>query len=104
MYTLTPGLLSLGLADNCIGDEGASSLADLLRQTGTLQRLLLSGNEVADEGGSKLVAALTQNNSLKALYLAGVHLSPSPSFLSLSLSLWGYVSEWCRLSAESTGG
>ena len=66
------GLLSLGLSDNCISDEGASSLADLLRQTGSLQRLLLSGNEVGDEGGSKLVAALTQNTSLKALYLAGV--------------------------------
>ena len=73
MYAyLHVGLLSLGLADNCVGDEGASSLADLLRQTGYLQRLLLSGNEVADEGGSKLVAALTQNTSLKALYLARV--------------------------------
>ena len=66
------GLLSLGLADNLIGDEGASSLADLLRQTGSLQRLLLSGNEVADEGGSKLVAALSQNTSLKALHLSRV--------------------------------
>jgi hypothetical protein len=73
MYAcLLVGLLSLGLADNCVRDEGASSLADLLRQTGYLQRLLLSGNEVADEGGSKLVAALTQNTSLKALYLARV--------------------------------
>ena len=66
------GLLSLGLADNRISDEGASSLADLLRQTDCLQRLVLSGNDIHDEGGSKLVAALSQNRSLKGLYLAGV--------------------------------
>ena len=67
-----PGLLSLGLADNCISDEGASSLAELLRYTDTLQRLVLSGNDIHDEGGGTLVAALSQNRSLKGLYLASV--------------------------------
>ncbi len=71
---LPSGLLSLGLSDNCIGDMGASSLAELLIQTDTLQKLFLSGNNVHDEGGSKLVAALSQNRSLKGLYLAGVSL------------------------------
>ena len=69
---LHPELLSLGLADNCISDEGASSLAELLRYTDTLQRLVLSGNDIHDEGGGTLVAALSQNRSLKGLYLASV--------------------------------
>lgn len=71
-FTVTAGLLSLGLADNRISDVGASSLADLLRQSDTLQRLVLSGNDIHDEGGGTLVAALSQNRSLKALYLATV--------------------------------
>ena len=49
-------------------------MADLLRQTGSLQRLILSGNEIGDEGGSKLVAALSQNTSLKGLYIADVRM------------------------------
>ena len=76
-------LLSLGLADNRIGDEGALALADLLRQSDTLQRLVLSGNEIGDEGGSKLVASLSQNCSLKGLYLAGVS-SDAPCMLCLT--------------------
>ena len=66
------GLLCLGLADNLVGDKGAGALADLIRQTDTLQKLVLSQNEVGDEGASKLVAALSQNQSLKGLYLARV--------------------------------
>ena len=69
---LHPELLSLGLADNCISDEGASSLTELLRYTDTLQHLVLSVNDIHDEGGGTLVAALSQNRSLKGLYLASV--------------------------------
>ena len=65
-------LLSLGLADNRIGDEGAASLAELIRQTDTLQKVTLSGNDIHDEGGTMLMAALSQNTSLQGLYLAGV--------------------------------
>ena len=67
-----PDLLSLGLADNCISNEGASSLAELIRQTDTLEKITLSGNDIYDEGGSMLMAALSQNTSLQGLYLAGV--------------------------------
>ena len=71
IYTST-GLLSLGLADNHIRDDGAAALAQLIRATDTLEVLMLSGNEIGDDGGGILVAALSQNASLKALYLAGV--------------------------------
>lgn len=65
-------LLSLGLADNRISNNGASSFAELIRQTDTLQKVTLSGNDIQDEGGSMLIAALSQNTSLQGLYLAGV--------------------------------
>ncbi len=66
------GLISLGLADNRISDSGATALADLLRYTDTLQKLVLSGNDIHNEGGGTLVAALSQNTSLTGLYLAEV--------------------------------
>ena len=66
------GLVSLGLADNLICNDGASALAELVRQSDTLETLVLSGNDIGDEGGGMMVAALTQNTSLKALYMAGV--------------------------------
>ena len=72
LLLLFPDLLSLGLADNRISDEGAASLAELIRYTDTLQTLTLSGNEIRDEGGTVIMASLTQNTSLQALYLAGV--------------------------------
>ena len=65
-------MLSLGLADNLIGDEGAAALAELVRQSDTLESLVLSGNEIGNEGGSMLIAALAQNTSLRALYMAHV--------------------------------
>ena len=64
--------MSLGLADNVIGNNGAAALAELVRQSDTLENLVLSGNDVGNEGGSMLVAALAQNTSLKALYMAHV--------------------------------
>ena len=66
------GLVSLGLADNLIGDEGAGALAELVRQSDTLETIILSGNDIGNEGGSIMIAALAQNTSLKALYMAGV--------------------------------
>lgn len=66
------GLSSLGLADNRIGDHGATALADLIRYTDTLQKLVLSGNNIQDDGGSTLIAALSQNTSIEGLYLAAV--------------------------------
>ena len=68
------GLVSLGLADNLIGNNGAAALAELVRQSDTLESLVLSGNDIGDEGGGMMIAALTQNTSLKALYMAGVSL------------------------------
>ena len=71
-HSTIPGLVSLGLADNLIGDEGAGALAELVRQSDTLETIILSGNDIGNEGGSIMIAALTQNTSLKALHLAGV--------------------------------
>ena len=66
------GLVSLGLADNVIGNSGAAALAELVRQSDTLETLVLSGNDIGNEGGSMMIAALAQNTSLKALYMAHV--------------------------------
>ena len=71
---------SLGLADNRIGDNGATALADLIRYTDTLQKLVLSGNDIHDNGGSTLIAALSQNTSIDGLYLAGVSTSIGCAF------------------------
>lgn len=71
----------MGLADNRIGDNGATALAELLRYTDTLQKLVLSGNDIHDEGGGTLVASLSQNTSLTGLYLAGVSGSGSRAML-----------------------
>lgn len=65
-------MASLGLADNLIGNKGAAALAELVRQSDTLESLVLSGNDIGNEGGSMMVAALAQNTSLKALYIAHV--------------------------------
>lgn len=67
--------MSLGLADNLIGDDGAAALAELVRQSDTLESLVLSGNDIGNEGGSIMIAALSQNTSLKSLYMADVSLS-----------------------------
>lgn len=67
----SPGLRCLGLADNRIGDEGAQSLAELVRHSDTLEKLVLSNNNIRDEGAGQLIASLSQNSSLKGLYLAG---------------------------------
>lgn len=64
--------MSLGLADNVMGNNGAAALAELVRQSDTLESLVLSGNDIGNEGGSMMVAALAQNTSLKALYMAHV--------------------------------
>lgn len=68
-------MVSLGLADNVIGDNGAAALAELVRQSDTLENLVLSGNDIGNEGGSMMVAALAQNTSLKALYMAHVSMA-----------------------------
>ena len=43
-----------------------------MRQSDTLETIILSGNDIGNEGGSIMIAALAQNTSLKALYMAGV--------------------------------
>ena len=47
-------------------------MAELVRQSDTLETIVLSGNDIGNEGGSIMIAALAQNTSLKALYMAGV--------------------------------
>lgn len=84
-------LLSLGLADNRISNNGASSFAELIRQTDTLQKVTLSGNDIQDEGGSMLMAALSQNTSLQGLYLAGVSFKLKKQHWSPFVFTWSLV-------------
>ena len=83
--TTQSGLVSLGLADNLIGDEGAGALAELVRQSDTLETIILSGNDIGNEGGSIMIAALAQNTSLKALYMAGVSYVYYNNFLCMNI-------------------
>lgn len=70
-------LKSLGLSYNKIGDEGAISFAEMLRNNNTLENLSLSGNQISTKGGETLIASLCQNNSLSTLLLSQVSSHPN---------------------------
>jgi hypothetical protein len=62
----------LYLADNRIGDVGATALATVLASPGSvLTTLGLSSNHVGDEGAVALATALSGNGALTALELNG---------------------------------
>ena len=52
-------------SNNSIGDEGATSLSELIKRNTSLATLDLFGNFIGDEGTSSLYRALTVNISLK---------------------------------------
>ena len=64
-------LATLNLADNGIGDEGATSLAGVLGQCSSLASLNLESNDIGDGGATSLAGALGQCSSLARLNLGG---------------------------------
>jgi Ran GTPase-activating protein (RanGAP) involved in mRNA processing and transport len=62
-------LQSLNLANNCIGDDGATTLATALTSNTTLQRFSVACNDIQHRGGRAIVAALNHNTSLREIYL-----------------------------------
>ena len=65
-------LKDIDLSNNNIGNRGAESLADVLRQNGTLERLALSNNQIRDDGLFALTnAADSDQSALKELRLEG---------------------------------
>ena len=55
---------SLDLYDNNIGDEGATALAEALKENTTLTTLNLASNKIGDEGATALAEALKENKNL----------------------------------------
>lgn len=93
-------LLSLGLGDCNIGDDGARHLAVGLQGNDRLQRLVLSGNCISDDGAGYLSGALSQNNTLRSLYLAEVGLN---QLLTSKLIILGHESCYHPLLPNYTG-
>ena len=61
----------LDLGETYMSDEGAASLADMLKTNRTLTRLILNENEITDQGLTPLIKVLTdKNRTLKILDLS----------------------------------
>ena len=61
----------LDLGETYMADEGAMSIAEILKTNRTLTRLLLNENEITDRGLTSLIRVLTeQNRTLKILDLS----------------------------------
>lgn len=68
-------LQTLFLGDNQITNQGATTLAQLIRTNQTLTQLGLAKNQITDQGMIELAQSLTHSNTtLKELYLWGNHL------------------------------
>lgn len=57
----------IDLNDKYIGDEGASLLANFLRQNTHVKTLLLRGNKITSSGFASICAALSLNSNLTKL-------------------------------------
>lgn len=66
-----PSLRSLRLSYNCIGDEGAISLAEAVSKSPTLLDLSLKNNDIRVAGLTAIGNSLFQNNTLESLALFG---------------------------------
>ena len=64
-------LTTLDFERDCICDEGAKALADVLKINRTLSTLVLWNNEISDEGAKALADALKVNRTLSTLFLRG---------------------------------
>ena len=67
----SPSTIVLGAQANCIGDVGASAIANLLAQNQTLLQLNLRCNDITTRGKAYLVGGLQQNQRLQQLVLDG---------------------------------
>ena len=63
-------IVCLDLGFNEIGDEGVSALAEALRVNRTLETLYLSGNRISGHGFGYLEKSLLNNNNLRVLYIS----------------------------------
>jgi len=64
-----PSLTELNLSKDKIGDNGAKSLSDALRENTSLTTLSLGVNNIGDDGAMSLSDALRKNTSLAILFL-----------------------------------
>ena len=62
---------SIDLRRNCIGNDGAISLAQALEKNSTLTSIDLSHNEIGDEGAKAIAEALEKNSTLASMDLTG---------------------------------
>jgi Leucine-rich repeat (LRR) protein len=62
---------NLNLAWNILGNQGATSLSQIIQRSSTLKSLNLSRNEIGDSGLQDIAQALAKNTTLKSLNLEG---------------------------------
>ena len=62
-------LTNLDLIENQIGNEGATKIAKSLKENRSLTNLDLSQNQIGIEGATKIAEVLKENHSLTNLYL-----------------------------------
>jgi len=81
----------LNLAQNNIGPEGATKLAEALQREGGggggLQVLNLNGNPIKEDGVLAISEALRQNNTLKVLELGSTDMEEK-GLIGIATSLW----------------
>jgi NLR family CARD domain-containing protein 3 len=75
-------LLRLNLSWNCINDDGAISLADMLRSNAKLESLDLSNNAIGNDGFKALIDALPYDVALKELHLHGNQISDEEALVA----------------------
>ena len=80
-----PSLRSLRLSYNCIGNEGAISLADAISRSTTLLDLSLKNNQIGVTGLVAIGNSLFQNNTLEAISLFGNNFDSESSKLFYEL-------------------
>jgi hypothetical protein len=68
-YADNTRISTLNISANNFGDRGASSLAEMLKSSSTLESLDISSNNVDYDGITALSAALVENTTLRALYI-----------------------------------
>ena len=69
-------LQQLGVSGNSIGPGGATALAEMLKENGTLQQLDVSGNSIGPGGATALAEMLKENGTLQQLDVSGNSIGP----------------------------
>ena len=64
-------LQQLNISDNSIGQGGATTLAEVLKENGTLQQLNVSRNSIGPGGATALAEMLKENGTLQQLDVSG---------------------------------